>query len=122
MARRSGGITRRVTFCHLSQLLSYPAVLCELAMAIRVFPAVVPPLAVFGYFVIRPCAPLMTICGSFEAVSRRSLRFNRYPPQSIDLLTGAQCLFGEPSMRVKFSLVAGCAWVISRVLLGCPQY
>ena len=108
MARRSGGITRRVTFCHLSQLLSYPAVLlCGLAMVIRVFPAVVPPVAVFGYFVICPCAPLMTICGSFEAVSRRSLRFNRYSPQSIGLLTGAQCLFGEPSMRVKFSLVVG---------------
>jgi hypothetical protein len=47
-ARRSIVGVRRVTFCQLSQLVGHPVVLlCELAVASRVFPVFVPTIAVF---------------------------------------------------------------------------
>jgi hypothetical protein len=95
-------------FCHLSQLLSDPAVLlCELAVASRVFPVFVPTIPVFGCFLVCLCGPLLTPCGSFQAVSRRSLSFPRFLAHSLGSLTGAECLFGGPQTRIKFGLVAG---------------
>lgn len=118
------GLTaRRVTSCHLSQLLSHPAVLVRrpAVASCRLEEFVPITIAEFGRLLVCLRGSVLTVCGFVQVVGRTSLCCPRLSPCSLGLLARAECLFDGPPMQFGFGLGAVIRVGHYKVLISHPQ-